>query len=67
MVSFKNAHIKTFKKLLFSLGKEGTDQNDLFVKWCQSRVELIDTVSGLYEDCIQFLDLMIEHGYEVGF
>lgn len=52
---------------IFRLGQEGANENELFEKWCHSRVELIDSVSGLYEDCVAFLDLVIDHGYEVSF
>jgi hypothetical protein len=45
------------------LGINGVDEHALFEKWCNLRVELIDTVSGLDDDCISFIDLVIRRGF----
>lgn len=45
---------------MLRLGKENEETR--FEKWCQRRVEAIDIVSGLNDDCISFLELAIKHG-----
>jgi hypothetical protein len=51
--------------MLFRLGQEGAGELPLFEKWCQQRVESIDTMSGLNDDCVAFLNFAVEHGCNV--
>lgn len=51
---------------MLRLSQKDTDETLLFERWCQKRVEAIDMVSGLNDDCVAFLDLAVEHGCDVG-